>query len=384
MKVPIVDLVRQHGPLKEEIGRAVANAVANGAFVGGPEVEAFEREYAEYLGATDVVGVSTGTAALHLALRALDLSPTDEVVVPANSFIATAEAVVLAGATPVFCDVDEETGLATAETMNAVVTERTRVLVPVHLYGHVVDMAPVLQLAETHQLYVVEDAAQAHGARYLRGEGARAGAMGHAAGFSFYPAKNLGAIGEGGACAVADPELAARVRMLRDHGQSSKHVHETIGDNGRLPAIQAAALRIKLRRLDEWNHRRREIAATYTKAFDALDLRVVREPAWSESVYHQYVVRVASREEWIHALAADGVSSAVHYPTPIHLQPAFAPLGYGPGSLPGVEAQAGEVLSLPIIPELSDAEVAHVVRTVAEVAGKVGSKRMTFTGTDDR
>jgi dTDP-4-amino-4,6-dideoxygalactose transaminase len=332
MKVPIVDLVRQHESLKDDITRAVADAIAAGAFVGGREVEAFERDFASYLGATEVVGVSTGTSALHLTLRALGVGPGDAVVVP------------------------EETGLASRETMEAAITPSTRALVPVHLYGHVVDMTPILELGRRRDLWVIEDAAQAHGARYTRAAGSpRAGSIGHAAAFSFYPAKNLGAIGEGGACASADPTLAARVRMLRDHGQSTKHVHEHIGDNGRLHAIQAAALRIKLPRLDRWNRRRREIAAYYVAELGAADVRLVREPSWSESVHHQFVIRVANRDAWIDALAARGVGSAVHYPTPIHLQPAFTRLGRGQGSLPAAETLAREVLSLPVIPELTDA-----------------------------
>jgi len=369
MQVPQVDLRRQHGPLAAEILDVVSRALATGGFVGGAEVEGFESEFASYLGCRDVIGVSAGTAALHLVLRALELGAQDEVLVPANSFVATAEGVALAGARVRFCDVEPDTGLASRRTFEAALTERTKALVPVHLFGHVVDMDPIMDLAETRGLYVVEDAAQAHGARYLgNGEARRAGAIGHAGCFSFYPTKNLGSIGEGGAVSVQSDWIGRRVRELRDHGQTGKHVHSRIGDNARLHAIQAGALRIKLPYLDGRNAKRREAAARYDVAIAGLPLTPMVDPEWSESVYHQYVVRTSDRDTWRDALGGHGVGTGIHYPTPIHLQPAFESVGQGVGTCPVAERLAEEIVSLPMFAELEDAELDHISAALAHVA----------------
>jgi dTDP-4-amino-4,6-dideoxygalactose transaminase len=368
MVVPVVDLRRQHHALRADIERVVADTLDSGRFVGGPAVAGFERAFAAYLGAPEVVGAASGTSALTLSFRALGLNSADEVIVPANTFVATAEAVVLAGARPAICDVDAESGLLTRATVDAALTPRTRGVVPVHLFGHVVDMDPVLALARERGLFVVEDACQAHGARYVSGPPLRAGAIAPLGCFSFYPTKNLGSIGEAGAVAVRDGELAATLRRLCDHGQASKHDHVLVGDNGRLPAIEAAVLQVKLARLDAWNARRRAIADRYDDAFRSLPIIPVAEPPWSESVYHQFAVRVRSRDHWIRALHDRGVQTAVHYPSPIHLQPAFAFLGHHEGDFPAAERWSREILSLPCFPELTDEEIEHVIAAIRDVA----------------
>jgi dTDP-4-amino-4,6-dideoxygalactose transaminase len=374
--VPFVDLSRQHLPLLPELTHATQRVLESGQFNGGPEVASFEQEFGAYLGTPQVVAVSTGTSALHLALRALDLRSTDEVIVPANSFVATAEAVVLAGARPVFCDVERATGLASRRTMEAVMSPRTRALIPVHLYGNVADMDPILDLAEAHRLFVIEDAAQAHGARYRGrgGAGRRAGSIGHAGCFSFYPTKNLGAAGEGGAVATHDRRLAERIRMLRDHGQRDKHVHELVGDNARLASIQAAVLRIKLRHLDDWNARRRAVASRFHEHLGTLPVTPIAVPTWSESVFHLNVITTSARDRVRAGLSSMGIASAVHYPTPIHLQPAFAAYSGGPGSLPACEALAGEILSLPMFPELTSEEVDRTLSALTSVLHQVATE----------
>jgi dTDP-4-amino-4,6-dideoxygalactose transaminase len=372
MKIPFVDLRRQHEPLQDEIAAAVARALSTGGFVGGAEVDGFEAEFASYLGVDQVITVGSGTAALHHAFRALEIGAGDEVIVPANTFIATAEAVVLAGATPVFCDVEPDTGLLSVRTVSPVITDRTRAIVPVHLYGNVVNIDPLLALAASRGLRIVEDTAQAHGAYYESASGRRrAGSMGDIGCFSFYPTKNLGAIGEGGAVCTNDPTLAHRLRQLRDHGQADKHVHTMVGDNARLSTIQAAALRTKLPRLDGWNARRRAIAARYDEVLSGLPATPVLRPAWSESVYHLYVMQVEDRDRWRGALGDLGIATAIHYPTAIHLQPAFAFAGRTKGDLPVAERMAAEILSLPMFPEMTHDEVEAVVDALSEVAAAI-------------
>ncbi len=372
MQVPLIDVSRQHHVVSDELQARWRQILSSGAFVGGPFVSEFETAFAEYLGLDHVVAVSSGTTALHLALRALALEPDDEVILPTNSFVATAEAVVLAGATPVFCDVDPDTALMTLDTVRPHVTDRTRVIVPVHLFGNVVDMDPLVAFAAARGLTIIEDAAQAHGAVYeSAGREGRAGTLGHMACFSFYPTKNLGTVGEGGAVSTGDPRLAERVRALRDHGQFEKHVHLWVGDNGRMPALQGAALGLKLPSLDRGNARRREIATIYRAALYDSPFVPIAQPAWSESVYHLFVVRVAKRSRCREMLTENGVATAVHYPTPIHLQPAFARWSAGARSLPAAEALSAEIVSLPMFPELSDVELEHVLRTLRVVGERV-------------
>jgi len=337
------------------------------AFILGREVEEFERAFAEYLGAEFCVGVSSGTAAIQLAVTACGVGPGDEVIVPANTFFATAEAVSTAGATPVFVDADPVSYNLDVRRVEAAITPRTRALLPVHLYGRPADLDPLFELAARHRLVVIEDAAQAHGARY---KGRRVGPLGRAGCFSFYPGKNLGAYGEGGAVVTNDPEVARRVRLLRDHGSPRKYRHEVVGYNFRLEGIQGAVLGVKLKRLDAWNDLRRAHAARYRALLAGADaagaLTLPRESPDAEHVYHLFVVQTGARDELQKQLAAAGVQTGVHYPVPVHLQPAYAALGHREGDFPEAERQARRVLSLPMFAELTDDQLARVAEEINE------------------
>lgn len=351
----------------DELLEVVAGVARRSAFTLGAEVEAFEHEFAAYCEAAEAIGVSSGTDALILALRALGVGPGHEVVVPANSFIATAEAVVLVGATPRFADVDPETQLVTAATIAEALSERTRCIVPVHLYGRMVELDPILSLAREHGAFVVEDACQAHGARY---HGRRAGAIGHLGCFSFYPAKNLGAWGDGGAVVTSDPALADHVRLLRSHGERRRYHHEICGTTARLDALQAAVLRVKLRHLDADTARRRAAAARLSAALAGSPLALPRPTEEdSDHVFHLYVVRCAQRDALREHLARRSIATALHYPVPIHRTPAFAHLGVGPGALPVSERLAGELCSLPLFPGMDDQAIARVAGAVWEATG---------------
>ena len=356
-----MSLDRHHAPIAQQLRDAFDEVLADGGFVLGREVDAFEREFAAYCGVEHCVGVGSGTAALTLALLAAGVGPGDEVIVPAHTFIATALAVVHAGATPVLCDVDPDTGLLDVGSAAAALGERTAAIVPVHLYGQVCDMDAIGAFAERHRLAVVEDAAQAHGARW---RGRRAGSLGAVAGFSFYPSKNLGALGDGGAICTDDAEIAARARRLRNLGQERKGVHLEAGMNERLDGIQAAILRVKLLHLDDWNAARREIAATYRGAID-LAARALAEDPRGECVYHLFPVRVQDRDAVRDRLAAAGVGTGVHYWPPLNRQPPFADL-VGPAevSLANAKAWSEEEISLPIFPELSEHEVLSVAESL--------------------
>lgn len=371
LAVPFTELDAADPQRLEELLEVVAGVARRSAFTLGEEVEAFEREFAAYCGAAEAVGVSSGTDALTLALRALGVGRGDEVVVPANSFVATAEAVALVGATPRFADVDAGTQLVTAATIAQALSRRTRCIVPVHLYGRMVDLDPVLSLAREHGAFVVEDACQAHGARY---HGRRAGTLGHLGCFSFYPAKNLGAWGDGGAVVTSDPALADRVRLLRSHGERRRYHHEICGATARLDALQAAVLRTKLRHLEADTARRRAVAARLSGALAGAPLALPPSPSeHSDHVFHLYVVRCARRDALRAHLARRGIATGLHYPVPIHRTPAFAHLGVGPGSLPVSERLAGEVCSLPLFPGLDDLAIAHVAAAVWEATGGAGS-----------
>jgi dTDP-4-amino-4,6-dideoxygalactose transaminase len=362
--IPLVDLPAQIATIRAELDQAIGAVVDGAAFVGGPAIDAFETAFARYVGVTYCVGVRSGTAALELALRALGIGPGDEVVAPALSFFATAEAISLTGARPVFVDVDPATLLLDPAALDAAVTPRTRAVVPVHLYGQPAPMDALAARAARHGLAIVEDACQAHGATW---NGRRAGALGALGCFSFYPSKNLGAFGEGGAITTADAALAARLRMLRDHGAATRYVHAAIGTNARLDALQAAVLSVKLPHLDAWNDARRRVAARYDAALAGvgdLALPVERQPA--RHVYHLFVARSAARDRIFARFEAHAVARAVHYPTPLHLQPAYRHLGYGPGAFPVAEAAAATVLSLPLYPELTPAQQDRVVAAVRE------------------
>jgi dTDP-4-amino-4,6-dideoxygalactose transaminase len=362
--VPLTSLDNGDPDLIPELLEAVERVAWSGAFTGGAEVERFEMEFADYCEGAFAVGVSSGTDALALALRAFDVGPGDEVIVPANSFIATAEAVSLAGADPRPVDVDPLTHLLTAERVEPHVGPRTKGIIPVHLYGRTVEMESLLSLARRKGLLVIEDACQAHGARY---RGRRVGSLADAACFSFYPSKNLGGWGDGGAVVTDNPEIAGRVRLLRSHGEKPRHHHRVVGSTARLDAIQAAVLRVKLRRLDCWNDARRRLARELDAALREADITL---PApigpGADHVYHQYVIEIDGRDAFREHLDAAGISTGIHYPVPVHRTQAYAGLGMGPGALPTAERLAGRICSLPIFPGMTRFQVGQVANAVAQ------------------
>ncbi len=364
--VPFTDV----GAATREVGEMVADAwrylLDTGAFIGGEAVQGFEQAWADYCGTSHAVGVGNGTDAIRLTLTALGIGPGDQVIVPANTFIASAEAVVLAGATPRFADVDPATLLLTPDTLNAAVTSRSRAVLVVHLYGQMPDMDALGRAAARAGLVMIEDAAQAHGATW---RGWRAGSFGRAGCFSFYPAKNLGAFGDAGAVVTSDAELAQRVRCLGDHGRvtGGHHRHEVIGTNSRLDALQAAALTAKLARLDRWTQTRRALATRYRAAFADSPVRMVDELSPARGVYHLAVVRVRDRESVRGRLAAMGVQTGVHYPVPCHQQGPYR--SYAAGPLPAAEHAAGEILSLPIFPQMTGAQLDRVCQAVRQACG---------------
>jgi len=363
--VPFVRLDRDDPELLEELLAEVRAVAEQSAFTLGRHVEAFEAEFAAYCGADEAVGVASGTDALALALRALGVGRGHEVIVPANTFIATAEAVSMVGATPRFVDVDPATGLLTAEIVERALTPRVRCVVPVHLYGATVDMDPLLEVARAAGIAVVEDACQAHGARY---RGRRVGALGDIGCFSFYPAKNLGGWGDGGAVTTNRPELAERVRLLRSHGERPRYRHRVIGSTARLDALQAAILRVKLSRLDGWNAQRRRAAAELRRALLRTSVLTPAGPIdGGDHVYHLFVVRAEHRDLLRAHLTTRGIASAIHYPLAVHRTEAYARLGYEPGSLPVAEAMAGQACSLPMFPGMDGAQIDAIAAAVAEV-----------------
>jgi dTDP-3-amino-3,4,6-trideoxy-alpha-D-glucose transaminase len=369
--VPFIRLDSAFPELFAELMETVERIAGRSAFTLGPELESFEAAFAEYCGTGYAAGVSSGTAALEIALRALGIGPGDEVIVPTYSFIATAEAVSTVGATPVIVDVDPETALITAEIVEAALTERTRCVIPVHLFGRPVEMVPLLALCRARGIAVVEDACQAHGALY---KGRPVGSFGDAGCFSFYPTKNLGGWGDGGALVTSDPDLDRKVRLLRSHGEAVRHNHQLATGTHRLDTLQAAILEVKLRHLPDWNQRRRD-AAEMLRAGLAGTAVVPPAPASADSdhVYHLFVVRSAERDALRDHLDARGVASAVHYPTPIHLQPAYADCGLRPGDLPVAERLAGENCSLPIFPAITDEQIAEIVAAVQGFEAAVAS-----------
>ncbi len=350
MNIPLVDLASQHAEIADELRPALERVFATTAFVGGPDVTAFEQAYAAYVESAHCVGVANGTDALELALRALDVGPGDEVVLPANTFIATAEAVSNVGATPVLVDVDEDHLLIDPALVERAITDRTKAIVPVHLFGQTAFVEQLEQLAAAAGVPIVEDAAQAQGARR---RGRAAGSLGVLAATSFYPGKNLGAAGDAGAVTTDDPELADRVRITAAHGSPSKYVHDVVGRNSRLDAVQAVYLSAKLTRLEKWNQLRRDAAARYDELLAPLEqVRRPQSARGNDDVWHLYVVRVDDRDRVLAALAADGIGVGIHYPTPVHLTGAYAHLGLGAGSFPVAEEAARRILSLPMFPHL--------------------------------
>ena len=359
--IPFLDLKAPHVELREEINDAIARVVDSGWYILGPEVDAFEAEYAAYCQAGHCIGLANGLDALHLALRAMDVGPGDEVIVPSNTYIATWLAVSQCGATPVPVEPDDRTYNIDPSLIEAAITPRTKVILPVHLYGQPADLDPILAIARKHGLRVLEDGAQAHGARY---KGQRIGAHGDAVAWSFYPGKNLGALGDGGAVTTNDPELADRIRVLRNYGSRVKYVNEVQGYNSRLDPIQAAALRVKLAHLDEWNARRSALARQYLDGLVDSGLTLPKVPEWAEPVWHLFVVRHPQRDALQQRLNEAGVGNLIHYPIPPHKQQAYVEAGFGVDSFPLASRMADEVLSLPIGPHQTTEQAGAVIAAV--------------------
>lgn len=365
MNIPFLDLKTHHQAHRAEFDKAIGEVIDSGAFAGGRFVEQFEKEFAAYSEVKHAIGVGNGTDALWMALLALGVGPGDEVITVPATFIATSEAITYCGAVPVFVDIDPETYLMDPSLLEAAITPRTKAILPVHLFGQPADLDPIMAISRAHGIPVVEDAAQAHGARY---KGHRAGSLGAAAAFSFYPGKNLGAFGEAGAVVTNDDALAAKMRMFRDHGQAKKYFHDIVGWNCRMDGIQGAVLSIKLRYLDERNQQRRERAAQYDALLQGVENLIipVRSPDVEHS-YHIYAVRVPNRDAVLEAMGVAGIGCGIHYPVPVHLQNAYQDLGLGRGSFPIAERCAAEFLSLPMFPEMTAAQVEEVVTVLKKV-----------------
>lgn len=366
VQVPYLDLKAQYQSIKPEIDAAIARVLDSCQFVLGSEVAKFEQDFATYCEASDCVALNSGTSALHLALLAAGVGPGDEVITVPFTFVATVAAVLYAGSRPVLVDIEPRSFTMDPAAVEKAITHRTKAILPVHLYGQSADMDPIMDIARRHNLIVIEDAAQAHGARY---KGRPVGSIGDMACFSFYPGKNLGAYGEGGAVTTNNPEYARTVRMLRDWGQDHKYHHVSRGYNYRMEGFQGAILRVKLRHLDKWTEGRRTGAKQYDELLADCEVETPKEMAWGQHVYHVYTVRAEDRDGLHAALAADGIQTGIHYPVPVHLQPAYSDSVYGPGSFPHAERAANQVLSLPLYPELSSRQVAQVVEAVRKFVG---------------
>ncbi len=362
MNVPFLDLKAQYKTIKDEISAAINEVIENTAFAGGPFVAKFENEFAKFCSTKHAIGVGNGTDALWASLVALGIGAGDEVITTPNTFIATAEAISLSGASPVFVDIDEKTHNMNPALIEAAITPKTKAIIPVHLFGQPADMDPIMAIAEKHGLKVVEDACQAHGAEY---KGKKAGSIGALGCFSFYPGKNLGAYGEGGGIVTNDEALAAKIRMFRDHGQAKKYYHDIIGWNARLDGIQGAVLNVKLKYLSDWNEARRKHARDYSAGLSSIkDVIVPQEAQYAKHIYHIYALRVKDRDKFMAYLGEKGVASGIHYPIPLHLQNAYAFMQKGPGSFPVAEKCAAEYVSLPMFAELTDEQVAYVVEQI--------------------
>jgi dTDP-4-amino-4,6-dideoxygalactose transaminase len=361
-QIPFLDLHAAYDELRDELDRAWHRVMDSGWYLLGQETDAFEKEFAEYCGVSCCVGVGNGLDALHLILRAMGIGPGDEVIVPSNTYIATWLAVTYAGAIPVPVEPDEQTCNMNPLLVEAAISPRTRAILPVHLYGNPADMDQIIELAHRHGVKVIEDAAQGHGALY---RGQRTGALGDAAGFSFYPGKNLGAFGDGGAVTTNDRALAEKVRILRNYGSNVKYINEVKGVNSRLDELQAALLRVKLRHLDSWNQRRTAIAQKYSEALEQSGLLLPASTTESTSAWHLYVVRTPNRDALAKHLKENGIGTLIHYPVPPHLQEAYSELGYAEGAFPIAEKMAAELLSLPIGPHLSDGAVSRIMACIS-------------------
>ena len=367
MNIPFLDIKAQNAPLKSEINLAIQEVIDSSAFAGGPFVDRFEQEFAAYCGGRYALGVGSGTEALWLTLLALDVGPGDEVITVPSTFMATAEAITYCGAKPVFIDIDEQTYTMDPDHLERSITMRTKAIIPVHLFGHPANMDPILEIARRRGLVVIEDSCQAHGAEY---KGRKAGVLGDAGCFSFYPGKNLGAFGEAGAVVTNDSALNDKMRILRDHGQVRKYHHTMIGWNCRMDGIQAAVLRIKLRHLDRGNQLRCSLAVQYDRALSTSEFIVTPAKApWVKHAYHIYAIRVQDRDAVIQSLTKEGIGCGIHYPIPVHLQVAYRSLGYGRGAFPRAEKCAEEFISLPMFPELTPEQVGIVAESVKEAAG---------------
>lgn len=359
--IPYADLKTQYRSIKPEIDAAVLRVLDSTQFILGEEVAAFEREFAAYCGTAEAIGVNSGTSALHLALLAAGVGPGDEVITVPFTFVATAAAIVYSGAKPVFVDVDPETFTMAPAEIERAISPRTKAIVPVHLYGHAADMDPILDIARRRGLVVIEDAAQAHGATY---KGRPCGSMGVMAAFSFYPGKNLGAYGEGGAVVTSDPQLAKKIRVMRSWGEERRYEHSVKGFNYRMDGIQGAILRVKLRHLEAWTENRRARAADYARAFAGSGIATPIERPQCRHVYHVYALRLPNRDATRAALQAADIQTGIHYPIPVHLQPAHSDLGYRRGDFPVSEEVALQVLSLPMFPEMTTEQVQQVAAGV--------------------
>jgi dTDP-4-amino-4,6-dideoxygalactose transaminase len=366
VKVPFLDLQSPHSELQSQLEAAFRRVLDSGWYIQGHELESFETEFAAYCETKHCVGVANGLDALHLILRAYDIGKGDEVIVPSNTYIATWLAISYAGATPVPVEPIESSFNIDPERIESAITARTRAIIPVHLYGQPVDMDAVAVIAQQYDLIVIEDAAQAHGASY---KGRQVGGLGNAAGFSFYPGKNLGALGDGGAVTTNDDDLAGKIRVLRNYGSDIKYHNKVKGFNSRLDELQAALLRVKLLKLEQWNTRRKEIAVMYSSGLGELDLILPSDPDWADSVWHLYVIRVADRDNFMSNLDKAGIDTMIHYPIPPHLQPAYADAGWMKGDFPVAESIHDTVVSLPIGPHLNNHSVAYVIENVSRLIG---------------
>jgi dTDP-4-amino-4,6-dideoxygalactose transaminase len=363
--IPLVDLKAQYATIRDEVNAAIQGVLDSCQFALGSEVSSFEKEFAAYCSATDAIGVNSGTSALHLALLAAGVGPGDEVITVPFTFVATAAAIHYTGATPIYVDIDPTTFCMDPAKLVAAITARTRAIVPVHLYGQAADMDPINRIAHQHGLVVIEDAAQAHGAEYA---GRRVGGLANMACFSFYPGKNLGAYGEAGLVTTDNPEYAKKIRLLRDWGAEQKYHHVIKGYNYRMEAMQGAVLRVKLRHLDKWTEARRSIARNYDRAFTGSGVKTPQPTETNRHVYHVYAVRSPARARWQQELTARGVQTGIHYPIPVHLQAAYADGRWRKGDFPHAETAAEEVLSIPMFPELLQAQQNDVIKAVLDVA----------------
>jgi Predicted pyridoxal phosphate-dependent enzyme apparently involved in regulation of cell wall biogenesis len=362
MNVPFLDLKIQYSSIKDEINAVLQEVLNSTSFAGGPFVEKFEKEFASFCQSEFAVGVGSGTDALWIALLCSGIGQGDEVITTPNTFIATAEAITFCGAKPVFVDIDEQTYTMNPDLLTGVITPKTKAIIPVHLFGQPADLDPIIKIAQEHGLFVIEDACQAHGAEY---KGRRAGSIGHAGCFSFYPGKNLGAYGEAGAVVTNDSGLAEKIKIFRDHGQAKKYFHSMIGWNARMDGLQGAVLSVKLKHLSEWNEARRKNAKLYNQLLAAVEeITMPIEAEYAKHVYHIYAIRTKKRDALMSALAEKNISCGIHYPIPLHLQEAYRFLGYTQGSFPIAEKCAKEFLSLPMFPELTGDQIKAVVKEI--------------------